>query len=265
MNIFQKISEKERTFLGTRLVLFTTLINILVLVVAVFFLVSIGKMLHGEEKTPAQMNVAGEGSIFIRPDIAEFNVTIVAEQKRVGDAQNDNTVRSNAVVNFLKQSGIQENDIKTVEYSVSPQYQYDKSVCPRYPCVPRPPRIISFEVRHSLEVKVRDLKKVDQLLEGVVSVGASEVGSVSFTVDDEKAAMAQARQKAITDAKQKAQVLAGDLGVRLVKIVGFSESGGGFPIFDRAVGMAAEAKQVPQVQPGQQEIQSSVTITYEFR
>ena len=115
---------------------------------------------------------------------------------------------------------------------------------------------------------MRDLNKVDDLLHGVGGAGANEVGSVSFTVEDEKMAMAEARKKAIEDAKAKAAVLAHDLGVSLKKIVGFSESSGG-PIFYagsfESMGGAPSAPATPQVQAGEQEIRSNVTITYEFR
>jgi hypothetical protein len=126
-------------------------------------------------------------------------------------------------------------------------------------------------VRHTIEVKLRDLNKVDDLLAGVVEKGANEVSSIQFSVDDEEKVLAEARKKAIEDAKKKAEVLAEDLGVRLTKIVAFSEFGGG-PIFARsfeALGKGGDggfggAVPTPQIEPGEQEIRSFVNIVYEF-
>lgn len=220
-----------------------------------------------------QLSASGEGKVAIKPDIATVNAGALTEAKKIGDAQAENTRKSNAVLEFLKQNSIEEKDIKTAGYSIYPQYQYfDQPPCFASPCPPRrPPEIVSYQVRHTLEIKIRDLGKVDMILAGVVAHGANEVGSITFGVDDEKKVMAEARKKAIEDAEEKARVLARDLGVRLARKTGFSESGGGIPIFSRfealgkGGGFGGDAVPAPQVAPGEQEIRSQVTITYEFR
>ncbi|MEK9194807.1 MAG: SIMPL domain-containing protein, partial [Patescibacteria group bacterium] len=192
--------------------------------------------------------------------------------------QNQNTSRSNAIIDFLKKNGIQDKDIRTTNYSIQPQYQYDKRPpCPilsdeSIPCyagVNALPRIVGYQVHHSLEIRMRDLNNVDDMLQGVVSAGANQVGSILFAIEDEKAAMASARKQAIEDAQKKALVLARDLGVRITKIAGFSESGGGPIYYDRGYGSAQALEKggmsAPQVEPGEQEVRSVVTIAYEFR
>ena len=272
MAIMKDINEMAGHALKNRLVLFLSLVNVLVVVIGIFFIVTTGKTLQGDDLQHPQLSVSGEGKIFVRPDIATFTVTVVSDAARVGDAQNENSARSNAVVGFLKKQGVQEKDLKTVNYSVEPQYEYSNDrpclLNPSFPCPAHtPPRIVSYQVRNSLEVKVRDLNKVDDLLQGVVTAGANEVGSVLFMVEDEKAALAEARRQAIEDAQQKAARLARDLSVRLKKIVGFSE-GGAVPVYyarSGVVSTGAEAAPGPEVQPGEQEIRSNVTVTYEFK
>ncbi len=272
MNIFQNVSEGEGGF-KHRLGFFIMLLNVLVVVIAISFIVSTGKTLQGDETQKRTLNVTGEGKVFVRPDIATFTATVISNAARIGDAQNQNSIASNAIVDFLKKNGVQEKDIKTVNYSVYPQYQYDNRPClleglSPIPCPPqKPPRIVFYQVTSSVEVKVRDLNKVDDLLQGVVSAGANNVGSISFTVEDEKAAMAQARKQAIDDAQAKAVVLARDLGVRIKRIVAFSESGGVPPIYySQAFDVKAEGRAItPVIQPGEQQIQSTVTVAYEFR
>lgn len=225
-----------------------------------------------EIKAERQITANGEGKVVARPDIATFTASVITQAEKVKDAQLENTRRSNAVIGFFKQQGIEEKDIKTVSYNIFPQYQYfSEPRCLSFPCPPqKPTQIVSYEVRHAIQVKVRDLEKVDTLLDGVITSGANEVGSITFDVDNKDALLAEARKKAIDDAKEKARTLAKDLGVRLGRIVSFSESGGPIPIFARTLGagggfggdMAAPAT---QVEPGEQEIRVNVSLTYEFR
>ncbi len=271
MGIIKDFNEREGTMFRHGLILSVGLFNILIVIIGGFFIVNTGSIIHGNEISPPQLNVTGEGKISVRPDVAIFTVTSVTSAARAGDAQNQNAVRSNAVINFLKQNGVQEKDIKTVNYSIQPQYVYDdKRPCSSIACPvsgTMPPRIVSYEVRHSLEIRVRDLNSVDDILQGVVSAGGNDVSSIMFKIDDEKLAMAEARKRAIEDATQKAHILARDLGVRLVKITGFSETGTS-PVYGRsfaADSAKSEVAPAPQVEAGEQEITSNVTITYEFR
>lgn len=238
---------------------------------AYWYVVSARDIRGGQEIR--QLSVTGEGKVAVKPDIAIFSASVLTQAKKVGDAQAENSRRSNAVMAFLKGKGIEEKDIKTAGYSVYPQYAgaYTApvictvgSICPP----PRPPEISGYEVRHTIEIKVRNLDSADDLLEGVVSSGANEVSSLNFTLDKLESARAEARKKAIEDAKLKAETIANDMGVKLKRITGFSESGGPYPIFaysaKSGIGGGADAA-TPEVKPGEQEIISNVTITYEFR
>lgn len=238
---------------------------------AYWYFVSAWDIRSGQEIR--QLNVTGEGKIAAKPDIAMFTASVVTQAKKVGDAQSENTKRSNAVLTFLKNKGIAEKDLKTIGYSVYPQYVYQSPVIcsPNSFCSPpKPPEISSYEVRHTIEIKIRDLNIVDDFLEGVVSSGANEVSSINFTLDNPEMAHAEARKKAIEDAKTKADVIARDMGVKLVRITGFSESGGPYPIYAYSAkeggGFGGGGDTIaPQVASGEQEIISNVSITYEFR
>ncbi|MEK7560380.1 MAG: SIMPL domain-containing protein [Patescibacteria group bacterium] len=221
---------------------------------------------------PRQLFVNGEGKTLVRPDIAVFTAGVVTQSERLKDAQLEHTRRSNAVIAFIKGRGIADKDIKTTHYALTPQYQYGNGrPCYQFPCPSQtPPRIVGYEVRSGVEVRVRKLDDADDLLEGVVTNGANEVSNLNFTVDNEENVRRQARDNAIKDAQMKARILAKDLGVRLGDIVSFSESGGGGPIFARAMlkgeGMGGDvATPTPAIEPGEQEIRSFVTIIYEFR
>ncbi len=239
---------------------------------AYYYAVS-GRVASSTRYSPRQISMSGQGKVAIRPDTAVFTAGIITQSKDAAGAQEENSMRSSAITAFLKEQGIAEKDTKTVGYNVSPQYQYDnRPICLGGICPPqRPPTIVSYEVRHTLEIKVRDLAKANSLLDGVTNAGANEVGSITFRVDDEArdAAKAEARAKAIADAETKAWNVARALGVRLVRISAFYEAdampypggyGGGEMM---AKGAIADAS--PSVQPGENEIISNVSVSYEFR
>ncbi len=218
-----------------------------------------------------QISVTGEGKVSVRPDTAVFTASVITQAKKISDAQTQNSSRANAIIDFLKQRGVADKDIKTTSYNISPQYQYFNSPpCTAFPCPPqKPPEIVSYEIRNTIEIKVRELASADTLIEGVTNAGANEVGSIAFRVDDEDAAKAAARAQAITDAEIKAYQIATALGVRLGRITGYYDQTDtpqpGYEGIGASPMMLKAASSAPPVQPGEQEIRASVSVTYEFR
>ncbi len=216
------------------------------------------------------ISVSGDGEVFAVPDTATFSVTIEEEAKDVKSAQDVATKKGNDIIAYLKQQGIDEKDIQTTGYSVYPQYDYTSGVCTQGYCPPGKQLLRGFQVSQTLTVKVRDTKKAGEILSGVGSRGVSSVSGLSFTIDDQDKLEAEARDKAIAKAKDKAEVLAQSLGVRIVRVVGFSEGGGGGPIYYTKV-MSMEARSggevasSPEIPVGQNKITSNVTVTYEIR
>mgnify|MGYP003418752647 FL=1 len=216
------------------------------------------------------ISVSGEGEAFGVPDVAEFTFSVIEEGQVVSTVQASATTRANAAKEFLEGAGIDEKDIKTVGYNISPRYQYGSVECLRYPCPPQTPTIDGYTVTETVSVKVRDISKAGELVSGIGSLGVQNVSNVSFMIDDPDFVTAEARAMAIEEAKAKAMRLADDLGVTLVRIVNFSEGYGGYPVpmyaRDSAV-MAAtpESAPVPELSPGESKVTSSVTITYEIR
>ncbi len=125
-------------------------------------------------------------------------------------------------------------------------------------------------MRQVVEVKARDLAGASDLIKLATDNGASEVGSLQFTVGEPETHQADARAQAIEDAQQKAEVLANDLGVTLVRVVGFNESmpHGGSPrmyAMDAAEGRGGGGELAPVLPAGENHIVSHVNIQYEIR
>lgn len=217
--------------------------------------------------------VSGEGEVFAVPDTATFSVTIQEEAKDVAAAQKVATQKSNDVIAYLREQGIEDKDIKTADYSVYPQYDYARATCADGYCPPGKQTLRGFQVTQTLAVKVRETDKAGNILSGVGTLGASSVSGLSFTIDDQKALEAEARGKAIDDARKKAEELAKQLGVELVRVVGFSEDGGGryyaakaVMAMDSAMGGAMnEMAPAPELPVGENKIMSNVNVTYEIR
>jgi uncharacterized protein YggE len=220
------------------------------------------------------VTITGEGEVFAVPDIATFSFSVIEEAATVGAAQEVATEKINAILSYLKDAGIEDKDIKTLGYNVYPKYSYDTVTCFSYPCPPmRDPEISGYEVSQTIEIKVRDTEQAGGLLSNIGERGASNLSGVNFTIDDEDALKSEAREQAIANAKEKAEELASDLGVRLVRVVSFYEEenypyGPIYYGYDKAMGMGGVAESMsvaPALPAGENKIISRVNITYEIR
>ncbi len=225
----------------------------------------------GGENVPSNViTVSGEGEVFAPADIASFTFSVQTNASTVALAQEMATEAIDSALTKLKDLGIEDRDIKTLDYSVYPKYEYDQVICTDFRCPPSSQRLVGYEVNQTISVKVRNVEKAGNILGSLGDTGVTNVSGLSFTIDDEDALNREARKMAIEDAREKAEELAKDLGVRLVRIISFSEGGNGYyPAVYRteALGMGggADAKAEPQIPVGENKIISNVTITYEIR
>lgn len=216
------------------------------------------------------ITVEGEGKVSAVPDIAEFSFSVTEEAKTPAEAQTKAAEKSNAAITYLKEQGIEEKDLKTLGFTVSPKYRYEQALCTRTYCPPQKQVLDGFTVTQTVEVKVRDIAKAGELLAGIAAKNVQVVSDLRFTLDNEKALQDEARGKAIAEAKEKANTLASQLGVTLVRIVNFNEGGVAMPLmmkrsvagFDAAMEAGSAAPEIPV---GENEFRSNVSISYEVR
>jgi len=216
------------------------------------------------------INISGEGEVFAVPDIATFSVSVTEEAKDVADAQRAAAEKTNAIIAKLRENGVEERDIKTADYNVYPRYEYRETTTGNRIVSSGSRELVGFEVTQSLRVKVRDTEKAGAILAEVGSLGATNVSGLTFTIDDEDTLRASARAMAIADAQAKAETLARDLGVDIVRVVGFYENEGGYPQpynFARESSFdVSEQKMIaPDLPVGENKIVSQVNVTYEIR
>ncbi len=204
------------------------------------------------------ISISGEGKVTAKPTLALVQFGVVSQASTPLKAQTDNTSKMNEVHRAMKELGIKEEDLATSGYSLFPGYDYSQN----------PPKIVNYSVSQQLSIKIRDFSKVGTVLERGVALGINQVNSVQFTIDDPSQLREQAREKALEDAKKKANALAKVLGVEMVRVVSFTENTGGggpiMPMYDSMMGRA-EAAPAPSIEPGTQDVQMFVTVTYEIR
>jgi hypothetical protein len=227
------------------------------------------KGLHDINPAYNAITVTGEGEAFAVPDLATFSFTITQDAKSVTEAQSSVTKKMDVILAGLKGMGIAEKDIKTTDYSVYPKYTYSSLPCAINYCPPSKQIQDGYTANHSVTVKVRKTEDAGKALALAGDKGATGLSSVSFTVDDPDKLTSEARALAIADAKEKAKVLAKDLGVKLVRVVSFSDNTGGGPMpylrETMSVGMASDQAKAPTLPTGENKVNVSVSVTYEIR
>jgi len=227
------------------------------------------------------ISVIGKGEVMAIPDTGSFSFSITEEAKTVNLAQEKAGKKTNTIIDALKVLGIDEKDIKTTSYNSYPKYQYSSGVCPMYDsdggvsmpryCPPGKEVLVGYEVSQTISVKIRKTADAGAVLTKVGDLGAANISGLSFVIDDIEKVQDEARDKAIEDAKKQAEILAKSLGVKLKRIVSFSENGNyPIPYIGYGGGMELQAKDAtissvpPQLPTGENEVVSSVTITYEI-
>ncbi|MEI6480553.1 MAG: SIMPL domain-containing protein [bacterium] len=216
------------------------------------------------------ITVSGQGEAVAIPDIATFSFSVTKEAKTSAEAQKLVTDASSKVLDAVKKDGVEDKDVKTTNYSLYPKYDYPQTVCPAiYPsnCPPAKEVLRGYEVSQSFEVKIRSTDKVGQIVSDVTSAGVTNINGPTFGVDNEDAVIAQARNEAIANAKSKAESIAKGLGVKLVRIVNFSENENGYvaPMMNSFAVGSADMKSAPQLPAGENKYSRTVNITYEIR
>ncbi len=207
------------------------------------------------------ITLSGHGEVQAVPDIANIYFTIRKEAKTVKGAQDAVAVVEAQALASLKANGVLDKDIQAQSASFNPKYEYTRSASPAiycdnlYGCPPYPGTgksvITGYEAWESITVKVRNTDSVGKIMQDLGALGVTELSGPNFTIDDEEILRAQARKEAIAEARAKAEVLAKDLGVRLVRVTSFSENGA-YPMpmyYDKAVMNAESGAAAPAVLP----------------
>ncbi|MBS0476951.1 MAG: SIMPL domain-containing protein, partial [Proteobacteria bacterium] len=170
------------------------------------------------------LTVSADGKSTRTPDLAVFNAGVTTQGQTAGDAMSANATAMNKVFSALKKAGIAEKDVQTSNINLNPIY--GQQVVEPNGNVTREPRIVGYQATNSVSVRQRDLKAMGKVLDALVSAGANNINGPSFQIDNADAAQDEARTAAVTKARARANLYAKAAGLRVVRIVSISESGG---------------------------------------
>lgn len=204
----------------------------------------------------SELSVVGEGKVEVIPDTAYVDVGVTTDNAATPDAaQNEINSKNNTIVEAMQKLGIQKENIKTTNYSLYPNYNYDNGRN----------TITGYSGSVTLTVKVSDVKKAAEVVQAATTAGANQVQGTRFVVDKPENYRETAREKAIANAKEQATKLAKSLGISLGKITNIVEVQGGgqvYPYMDK-VAQSGGGGPAPDLQAGTQTINSVVTLYFE--
>ena len=203
------------------------------------------------------LNLSASGESKVAPDLATITLGVQTDGATAAGAMGANAVQMNKVIAALKKAGIAERDIQTSNLSVNPQYVYVEN---------NPPKLNGYQANNQVTIQVRDLTKLGQTVDATVNAGATNVGGISFGLQDPLAAENQARLDAVKALQAKADLYARATGYKIVRLVSLGE-GGGYtpqpPMPMYAMARMDKAESSP-VSAGELKVRVDVSATYEL-
>jgi uncharacterized protein YggE len=204
-----------------------------------------------------RLDVVAQGEVARVPDIARINAGVVTQAPTATAAISQNAERMRAVTAALRQAGIAERDIQTSTINLQPSYRYVEN---------QPPQLVGYQAVNEVTVRFRDIAETGRILDALVAQGANQINGPMLSIDEPEAALDEARTRALANARARAELYARSLGMRVVRVLAISESGGGVmpPPRPYMREMAASAQADTQIVPGEQTLSVTLTVSFEL-
>jgi hypothetical protein len=206
-----------------------------------------------------RLDVSATGEVTRVPDLAIISAGVITRSATASGAIQEAATRMARVREALSRAGIADRDIQTSNISLSPQYSYVKD---------QPPRLNGYSASNQLNVRFHDIASTGKILDALVAEGANQINGPNLTIEKPEAALDEARAKAVASGRARAELYARSLGLRVVRVVSVSESGGYAPPppMPPMVMMAARAERdQTAIDPGEQKLQVNVAMTFELQ
>ena len=207
---------------------------------------------------PTTLTLQVEGRVTRTPDVAEVSGGVVSTAPTASAAMAENAQKMNAVVAAVRKAGVAERDIQTAGLSLQPQFRYENN---------QSPVLTGYQASNTVNLRVRNVADTGKLLDALVAVGANQIGGPNFRLDDDAAALDEARQAAVRTAKARAELYAKATGLRIKRLLTLAESSGiepgPRPMMARAMAMDS-AKESAPVEPGEVALTINLTTVFEL-
>jgi uncharacterized protein len=206
-----------------------------------------------------RLDVSATGEVTRVPDLAIISAGVVTRAANATSAIAANATRMERVRAALRRAGVEERDIQTSSINLNPEYRYVEN---------QAPQLVGYTASNQLSIRFRDIRNAGEILDALVSVGANQINGPTLTIDRPEAALDEARTRALANGRARADLYARALGMRVVRLISVSESGGyaappPMPMGDaiQVTGARAETK----IDPGEQRLQVSLAMSFELR
>lgn len=201
-----------------------------------------------------QITVTGHGKISARPDMAKINVGVEVTARKAGDALHENSKLILELMDVLDKAGVAKRDIRTSQLNLQPRWEQRNNSGAA-------PSVIGYTAQNILQIRIRKVGVLGDVLDKVTRSGANRINQVSFSVADPAPLLKEARLRAVANARQKADLFAIAAGVSLGKVLEITENTIGGGAFPRATARMEAAAAVP-IAEGEVSYSAQVQITY---
>jgi len=214
------------------------------------------------ETVPPAISVTGEATVSVPPDLAQIDAGVASDGKTAREASEANNAAMAKVVQALKGAGIADKDYQTSRLSLQPQYAQNRPGS----TVSGPPMVVGYRASNRVSIKLRDLAKVASVIDTLVAAGANDIGNLNFTVTQASKLLDEAREKAVADARRKAEIYASAAGVTLGAPLSIAEEGAPVPMFRaKTLAVAPMAAGAPPVAQGEETLSVTVSMTWAIK
>jgi hypothetical protein len=204
-----------------------------------------------------RLDVVAVGEVSRTPDIARIGAGVVTQAPTASEAIRLNSARMSTVRAALRRAGIADRDIQTSAISLQPDYRYAEN---------QPPQLTGYRASNEVSIRFRDIAQTGRILDALVAEGANQINGPSLEIDRPEAALDEARTAAISTARARADLYARALGMRVVRVIAVSETGGaGMPIPRPVAMMREQAGATANIDPGEQRLSVALTVSFELR
>lgn len=212
---------------------------------------------------PTTLTISSEGKISVSPDVALINFSVIEQDQNPQLAQQRSDLKMKEVIAYLKGSGVANEDIKTINYRLEPQYDY--SWCQKEKIsIYCPPKLISYHFVQSVQAKIRDFSKLGEIVGNLIEKGANEISSIEFGLENPDFYQNKAREEAIRKAQEKANQLAQLSNIKLARLINISENQSPLPQnLKFSEGLGGPTPYSP-LETGLIEVKAFISLTYEI-
>ena len=205
---------------------------------------------------PPTISVTGEATISAPPDLAMIDAGVASDAKTAREAAEANNAAMAKVLQALKSAGVDEKDYQTSRLSLQPQYAPNR---------PAQSTVTGYRASNRVTIKLHDTNKVAGVIDALVGAGANDIGNIYFMVAEPSKLLDQAREKAVADARRKAEIYAKAAGVTLGTPLSISENGTPAPLFRvKTMATPMQAAGTPVAQ-GEETLSITVNVTWAIK